>query len=244
MKTVQEVVESSASVCIDPDRVTIVRPGDFVLPADGVHGRWPDDPLAQEARLMEVKWPAAQAYVRANRLNWNVIEGPNDRFGIIASGKAYSDTRQALSDLGLDETACRRIGLRLHKVNVVWPLEPGSIRAFARGLTEVLVVEEKRALIEQQLKEEMYHWHPDARPRISGKRAAAPGADAAEARDDATGWLLRPNADLSPALIARAIAGRLTCLGVPPDIAAAMQARVGAITAREHALASLDSRST
>jgi len=242
MKTVQEVVESAASVCIDPDRVTIVRPGDFVLPADGVHGRWPDDPLAQEARLMEAKWPAALAYVRANRLNYNVIAGPDDRLGIIASGKAYSDTRQALLDLGLDEAACRRIGLRLHKVNVVWPLEPASIRAFARGLTEILVVEEKRALIEQQLKEQMYHWHPDARPRISGKRIAVPGADAAEARDDTPGWLLRPTADLSPALIARAIASRLAGLGVPADIAAAMKARVGAIDAIEQALAAHDPR--
>ncbi len=83
---------------------------------------------------MDYKWYAALAYVRANRLNYNVIEGPNDRFGIIASGKGYNDTRQALSDLGLDDATCRRIGLRLHKVNVVWPLEATITRDFAEGL--------------------------------------------------------------------------------------------------------------
>ena len=133
MKTVQEVVESAASVCVDADRVRIVVPEDFALPPDGLHARWPDDPLVQEARLMQVKWPAALAYIRANRLNYNVIEGPNDRFGIIASGKAFSDTRQALVDLGLDADLCRRLGIRLHKVGVVWPLEPATTREFARG---------------------------------------------------------------------------------------------------------------
>ncbi|HPP83954.1 MAG TPA: indolepyruvate ferredoxin oxidoreductase family protein, partial [Rubrivivax sp.] len=99
MKTIQEIVESSSSVALDPRRVRIVQPEDFTLPAAGVHIRWPDAPLEQEARLFEHKWYAALAYIRANRLNHNVIEGPNggrgDRFGIIASGKAYNDTRQA-----------------------------------------------------------------------------------------------------------------------------------------------------
>ena len=134
MKTVQEVVESAASVCVDADRMRIVVPGDFVLPPDGLHARWPDEPLVQEARLMQVKWPAALAYIRANRLNYNVIEGTNDRLGIIASGKAFSDTRQALADLGLDTDLCRRLGIRLHKAGVVWPLEPATARDFASGL--------------------------------------------------------------------------------------------------------------
>ena len=85
-----------------------------------------------------------RAYIRANRLNHNVIEGPNggqgDRFGIIASGKAYNDTRQALQDLGLDTATCHRVGLRLHKVAVVWPLEAQTTREFATGLREILVL--------------------------------------------------------------------------------------------------------
>ncbi|MDD4944158.1 MAG: indolepyruvate ferredoxin oxidoreductase family protein, partial [Rhodoferax sp.] len=119
MKTIQEVVESSSSVDVSLNRVKIVMPEDFTMPAGGLHIRWPDPPLDQEARLMDYKWYAALAYVRANKLNHNVIEGSQDRFGIIASGKAFNDTRQALADLGLDAATCQRIGLRLHQVNVV-----------------------------------------------------------------------------------------------------------------------------
>ena len=119
MKTIQEIVESSSSVVVDADRVRIVLPEDFPMPAGGVHIRWPDPPLEQEARLFDTKWYAALAYVRANRLNHDVIRGPDDRFGLIASGKAYNDMRQALVDLGLDQAACARLGIRVHKVNVV-----------------------------------------------------------------------------------------------------------------------------
>ena len=118
---------------------------------------------------MDYKWYAALAYVRANKLNHNVIAGPNDRFGIIASGKAFNDTRQALADLGLDDDTCRALGIRLHKVNVVWPLEATITRDFAQGLQEILVVEEKRQVIEYQLKEELYNWRPDVRPNVLGK---------------------------------------------------------------------------
>ncbi len=126
MKTIQEIVESSATAMIDPERVQIKMPTDFQMPPGGLHIRWPDHALEQEARLFDYKWYAALAYIRANRLNYNVIEGPNDRFGLIASGKAYNDTRQALLDLGLDDETCRQLGIRLHKVGVVWPLEAQS----------------------------------------------------------------------------------------------------------------------
>ena len=169
MKTIQEVVESSASIDVSADRVNIILPQDFTMPAGGLHIRWPDVALVQEARLMDYKWYAALAYVRANRLNYNVIAGPNDRFGIIASGKAFNDTRQALADLGLDDDTCRQIGIRLHKVNVVWPLEATITRDFAQGLQEILVVEEKRQVIEYQVKEELYNWRADVRPNVQGK---------------------------------------------------------------------------
>jgi indolepyruvate ferredoxin oxidoreductase len=242
MKTIQEVVESSASVVVDPERVTIVLPEDFAMPPGGVHIRWPDAPLEQEARLMDDKWYAALAYVRANRLNHDVIRTPHDRFGIIASGKAYNDTRQALADLGLDDDTCRTLGIRLHKVNVVWPLEATITRDFATGLSEILVVEEKRQVIEYQLKEELYNWRPDVRPNVLGKFDEPEG--------DATGgewsmpnpsenWLLRAKADLTPAIIAKAIAKRLTKLGVPEDIQRRMAQRLTVIDARERELAAL-----
>ncbi len=246
MKTIQEVVESSSSVWVDPDRVNIVLPEDFLMPAGGVHIRWPDPPLEQEARLMDYKWYAALAYIRANRLNHNVIEGPNggkgDRFGIIASGKAFNDTRQALQDLGLDDDTCRALGIRLHKVNVVWPLEATITRRFAEGLAEILVVEEKRQVIEYQLKEELYNWKPDVRPNVLGK-FDEPEGDASGGEwsmpNPSENWLLRAKADLTPAIIAKAIARRLKKMGVGADIAARMDQRLTTIENRERELAAL-----
>jgi indolepyruvate ferredoxin oxidoreductase len=241
MKTIQEIVESSATVMLDPDRVQTIIPTDFAMPPGGVHIRWPDTALDQEQRLFDYKWYAALAYIRANRLNHNVIEGPNDRLGLIASGKAFNDTRQALIDLGLDDATCRQIGLRLHKVGVVWPLEAQLTREFAMGLQEILVIEEKRQVIEYQLKEELYNWRADVRPNILGKFDELPG--------DATGgeWsvpnptahtLLRANADLSPALIAKAIAARVKKLsGLDGDTLARIDARLATIIAKEQAMA-------
>ncbi len=242
MKTIQEVVESSASVVVDPDRVKIVLPEDFRMPAGGLHIRWPDAPLEQEARLMDYKWYAALAYVRANRLNHNVVQGPNDRFGIVASGKAFNDTRQALSDLGLDDDTCHALGIRLHKVNVVWPLEATITREFAQGLQEILVVEEKRQVIEYQLKEQLYNWRADVRPNVLGK-FDEPDGDAAGGEwgmpNPSENWLLRAKADLTPAIIAKAIARRLKKLGVGADIVARMDARLAIVEARERQLAEL-----
>ncbi|MDZ7920926.1 indolepyruvate ferredoxin oxidoreductase family protein [Rhodoferax sp.] len=242
MKTIQEIVESSSTVMIDPDRVVTRLPADFVLPPGGLHIRWPDHALEQEARLMDYKWYAALAYIRANRLNYNVIEGKNDRFGIIASGKAYNDTRQALADLGLDDATCQRIGIRLHKVGVVWPLEAQLTREFATGLQEILVVEEKRQVIEYQLKEELYNWRADVRPTVLGKFNEVETPDHYGAGGEwsmpnpMANTLLRANADLSPALIARAIAQRIKKLGLDADTSARIDAQMAILEAKERAM--------
>ena len=240
MKTIQEIVESSATALIDPERVQIALPTDFEMPPGGLHIRWPDHALEQESRLFHHKWYAALAYVRANKLNHNVIATPNDRFGIIASGKAYNDTRQALLDLGLDDATCRQLGIRLHKVAVVWPLEAQSARDFATGLQEILVVEEKRQLIEYQLKEELYNWRDDVRPNILGKfnEGDRAGGEWSQA-NPSSNELLRANADLSPAVIARAIAGRLKKLGIAPagsEVAARIDTQLAVLDAKERAM--------
>ena len=238
MKTIQEIVESSASVSVDPQRVKIVLPEDFRMPPGGVHIRWPDGPLEQEARLFDTKWYAALAYIRANRLNHTVVDAPNARLGLIASGKAWNDTRQALHDLGIDDAQCRALGIRLHKVNVVWPLEATITREFAQGLQEILVVEEKRQVIEYQLKEELYNWRPDVRPHVLGKFDEDDGIGGEWSHPNPSEhWLLRPQADLTPAIIARAIARRLKKLGVPADVAARMDAQLAIVDAKERALA-------
>jgi indolepyruvate ferredoxin oxidoreductase len=242
MKTIQEIVESSASVMVDPNRVQIKIPTDFQMPPGGVHIRWPDAPLEQEQRLFDSKWYAALAYIRANRLNYNAIEGKNDRFGLIASGKAYNDTRQALLDLGLDDETCRQLGIRLHKVGVVWPLEAQLTREFATGLQEIMVVEEKRQVIEYQLKEELYNWRSDVRPVIVGKfnegEGLQQGGEWSMANPSAN-TLLRANADLSPALIAKALASRIKKLGLDGDMLARIDARLAVLTAKEQSLTAL-----
>jgi len=239
MKTIQEIVESSATTMIDPERVKIIMPTDFEMPAGGLHIRWPDTALDQEARLFDYKWYAALAYIRANKLNYNAIEGKNDRFGLIASGKAYNDTRQALLDLGLDDATCHHIGIRLHKVGVVWPLEAQLTREFATGLQEILVVEEKRQVIEYQLKEELYNWRDDVRPTVLGKFNEMEGGEWSTPSPSAN-TLLRANADLSPAIIAKAIAGRLKKLGMDggegSDIRRRIDAQLAILEAKERSM--------
>jgi len=236
MKTVTEVVEASASVQVDPERVAINLPTDFIMPAGGLNIRWPDTPLAQEARLLDHKLYAALAYCRANRLNHTVLDSPHARFGIVASGKAYLDMRQALADLGLDEETCARVGIRVFKVGMVWPLEAQAVRAFAEGLEEILVVEEKRQLIEYQIKEDLYAWIGTGRrvPRVIGKFDEKDGGEWSVPQGS---WVLPAHAELSPSIVARAIAARIGKLELPADVRARIEARVAVIDAKEKALA-------
>jgi indolepyruvate ferredoxin oxidoreductase len=219
---------------VDPERVQIRLPDDFVIPPEGLNIRWPDSPLEQEARLMDFKWYAALAYSRANKLNYTVWDSPKARFGIMSGGKAYLDTRQALLDLGLDQQVCADLGIRLFKVGVVWPLDAYDVREFATGLQEILVVEEKRQILEYQVKEELYNWREDVRPRVFGKFDDKEGGEWAIPQGN---WLLPAKYELSPALIARAIAQRLGTFELPQDVRARMEARLALLEAKEKALA-------
>ncbi|MCF4980084.1 indolepyruvate ferredoxin oxidoreductase family protein [Pseudomonas gessardii] len=203
LKAVADTVESAAIVDIDIHRVQPIIP-DIPLPEGGLNIRWPDPPLAQEQRLLEHKLYAALAYARANRLDRIVMDSPKARIGIITSGKSYLDVCQALKILGIDEALAQQIGLRVYKVGMVWPLEAEGVRQFAEGLEEIVVVEEKRHMIEYQLKEELYNWREDVRPRIVGKFD-----DKGEWSLPHTDWLLPAINDLTPAMIARALAKRM-----------------------------------
>ena len=206
MKLTADSLESSATVELDRERVRIRLPEDFLLPPDGVHIRWPDPQLAQEQRMQAYKVYAALAYARSNGLNHLVFGSyaRPARLGIIACGKAYLDVRQALDDLGIDEHQASEIGLRLFKVGMPWPLEADGVRRFAEGLEEILVVEEKRQIIEYQLKEQLYNWREDVRPRVLGKYDETGEWSAAHGP-----WLLPPTGELTPAIVARAIAARI-----------------------------------
>ena len=215
-KALADTVETSASVRVDTAAVDIVYPADFPLPPDGLNIRWPDPPLQQEARLLNHKLYAALAYCRANRLNRIVIDSPAPRLGILTAGKSYLDVRQALDELGIDDALAAAIGIRLYKVGMVWPLEPEGVRHFAEGLEEILVVEEKRQLLEYQLKEELYNWREDVRPRVIGKFD--------EIGEWSEGnWLLPATGELPVATIARVIAERIGRFFTSPTIAARLQ---------------------
>ncbi len=157
LKLVKDTVESTASVDGSLDRVQPIIPADFVLPPGGLNIRAADPVLAQEERLQESKRDAMLAFIRANRLNRIITSGGADpKIGIITVGKSYLDVRQALDDLGVDEVKANDLGLRLYKIAAPWPLEPRGLHEFARGLDLIMVVEEKRSLIEVQLREELY----------------------------------------------------------------------------------------
>jgi indolepyruvate ferredoxin oxidoreductase len=212
-KCVTDVVESGAVVDIDPERVRIVAP-EFAMPPGGLNIRWPDAFLDQEARLLDYKVYAALAYCRANKLDRIVWDSPRPRFGIVTTGKSFGDTMQALADLGIDEAVARDAGIRVYKVAMSWPLEPHGARRFAEGLEEILVVEEKRQVIEYQIKEELYNWREGARPpRVVGKFDDN-GEWSIAAGQPAGNWLLPAHYELSPALIARALANRFAKLGL------------------------------
>jgi indolepyruvate ferredoxin oxidoreductase len=201
-KTIAETVESSASVIVNPHQLDIVLPSDFALPEGGLNIRWPDPPLNQEMRLHRYAVAAAQAFARANHIDKIIFDSPKARLGIVTTGKSYLDVLQALEYLGIDHKDAEAIGIRVYKVGMTWPLEPIGIRDFARGLEDIIVVEEKRSFIERQMKEYMYNW-PDAsqggqpRPSIVGKY------------DESGGWILPSTGELTPATIAGVIARRL-----------------------------------
>jgi indolepyruvate ferredoxin oxidoreductase len=235
MKCVTDLVESGASVDPAWDRVQIVLPSDFELPPGGLNIRWPDTVLEQEARMNNFKWYAALAYARANQLNRIVWDSPHARIGIVTAGKSYLDTRQALADLGIDEHIARDIGIRLYKVGMTWPLEAEGVRQFAQGLDEILVVEEKRQVLEYQLKEELYNWRDDVRPRVVGKFDDT-GEWSNSHREGHGHWLLPATYELSPAQIARAIATRISRYFAGHPVERRVKERIAYLEAKEAVL--------
>ncbi|MCW5626109.1 MAG: indolepyruvate ferredoxin oxidoreductase family protein, partial [Burkholderiales bacterium] len=196
--------DATASVDVDPARVQIRIPDDHTIPPEGVHIRFPDPALDQEARLHNIKMDAVRAFARANRFDRVVVDAPNARIGIATCGKSYMDVRQALAYLGIDETEAKRLGVRIYKIGMTWPLEPEGARKFAEGLDKIIVVEEKRALIEPQMREILYGV-PNA-PAIIGKK------------DEKGAELFRSNAALDPNEIAIGIGRRLLELHDDPQL--------------------------
>ena len=237
MKCITDIVEVSASVDVDVERVRILLPEDFQLPPDGLNIRIPDTPLQQEARLLDYKLYAALAYARANQLNrepWHVPVS-EARFGIMTSGKAYLDTCQALADLGLSPEVCRRIGLRLFKVGMVWPLESTGA-AFRRRAGRDPGGGGKRQVLEYQLKEELFGWIGSGKkiPRVVGKFDDKDGGEWAVPQGN---WLLPRTTSSRPPWWPRPSPRGCCASRCPRIMRAGIQARLDAIAAREQALA-------
>jgi indolepyruvate ferredoxin oxidoreductase len=168
LKSMKDTIDASATVDVSPERVQIVTPIDFSMPEGGVHIRYPDQPLQQEERLHKVKIEAVLAFARANKLDKVVVDSPDAKIGIVTCGKSYMDVRQALQYLGVDDAEASRLGIRIYKVAMTWPLEPTGLRQFAEGLDKIIVVEEKRGLVEGQIKEVLYNVVNS--PEVVGKR--------------------------------------------------------------------------
>jgi indolepyruvate ferredoxin oxidoreductase len=204
-KATADTVETSATVDTASERRPIIIP-EFDFPEGGLHIRPNDIWREEDTRLQRFKGFAAQAFARANGIDRLVWDSPAPRFGILTTGKAFTDTLEALHALGIDESVARAIGLRVYKVGMPWPLEPDGVRAFATGLQEILVIEEKREFIEHQLKWQLYNWKPDVRPVVVGKH------------DEAGEWLLSPDNELSPGMIAHVIAARIERFHATPRV--------------------------
>ena len=194
LKAITETADAAMVARIDPNRIRAELPEDFDLPAGGLHARWPDKALEQEVRLSTHKLGAARAFARANGLDRTVMDSSRPRFGIITTGKAYLDVLQALEDLGINAAMAANMGLRILKVGMSWPLEPVTAHEFAKDLEDILVVEEKRPIIEDQLTSQLYNNPVAGRPRVVGEF------------DEEGRELVPSRGELTPALVARAIA--------------------------------------
>jgi indolepyruvate ferredoxin oxidoreductase len=198
-KAVTDTIEASGIVDVSVDRVQPILPTDAEIPAGGLNLRWPEEPfLKLEERLDRYKIPAALAYARANKLDKNVFgvgDGEPANLGIISSGKSWLDVMQALADLGIDSSGAKALGLKVYKVAMPWPLEPQSLQSFALGCHELLVIEEKRGLIEAQVKEILFG--VVGAPKVIGKV------------DEHLKQLVPTYGEISPAMCAQWIAERI-----------------------------------
>ncbi|MFQ5609713.1 MAG: indolepyruvate ferredoxin oxidoreductase family protein, partial [Woeseiaceae bacterium] len=166
-KAISESVESAMSVELPP--YPQFNEPDFTPPATGLHYRWPDFPGPQIEERLIAKKSATLAFAKANPIDRKIFDISNARYGIVTTGKGHLDLMEALRLLGIDGHEARRIGLDVYKVGMVWPLEHDGALDFVQRKHEVLVVEEKRGLIESQFKEYFYD-HPGRKPkRMVGK---------------------------------------------------------------------------
>src|SRR3954452_22286700 len=221
MKVITETVETTAEIDLSDEMKSFILPTDFEMPPGGLNLRWPDDRYEQDRRLQDYKGFAAIAFARANNVNRVTIDSPNARFGIMASGKSYEDIRQALRELGVTPEVAAKIGLQPHKIGIPWPPEPLRARAFAAGIERVIIIQERRGNVENQVKQELFNWRDDVRPRIVGKM------------DEHDKRFLPFAEELSVASLASSVSERLLRLNLNPEIAAMLRAKADWFNGRQ-----------
>ncbi len=176
LKTITDTLDLSACVTLPDPYRTLVAPTDATIPPEGLNCRENLPPLVEEEWLVNYRLPAATAFARANGIDRVAIDGDRRELGIVSAGKAYLDVRQALDDLGLDEAACKRLGIRLYKPGLVWPMDPQGLNTFANRHRALLVVEEKRPVMEDQVARHLYSLDAASRPALAGKQDLQGGA--------------------------------------------------------------------
>jgi indolepyruvate ferredoxin oxidoreductase len=213
LKSMHETVESTAVIDGSLERVNIVVPEDFQMPPGGLNIRLRDTILGQEARLHDYKRDAMLAFVRANKLNKYITSGGRKpKIGVITVGKSYLDVRQALDELDIDEVSCNDLGIRLYKIGCPWPISRQDLKEFADGLELIIVVEEKRSLIEVQVREELYG--SANQPVCIGKK------------DEQGNWLFPVKGALDPNEVAICLGERILQRVGPNEKVAACVARL------------------
>jgi indolepyruvate ferredoxin oxidoreductase len=212
MKTIAEVVESAASFTLPDPYPEFMVPGDFAMPSHGLNWdprvQWPTQRAELERRLVTERLPSALAWARANGIDRVVTKGLRNRLGIVTVGKAHQDLMQALHNLGLSAGDLSHLGIAIYKVGMSWPLETHGLLAFAGGLEEILVVEEKRPIVEGQIKEALFHQATGSRPRVVGKTA-----------EDGSP-LLPAISEFTPLIVAQVVVVRLRHMGMASDLEA------------------------
>ena len=170
LKCITDTLDLSASVDLPDVNRRYATPADVQLPPGGLNLRKNQPPLADEELLINSRLPAATAFARANAIDRVAIDGPRRELSIVSAGKAFLDVRQALVDLGLDDAACQRLGIRLYKPGLIWPMDKERLTGFARGSRAILVVEEKRPIMEDQIARHLYALSAADRPTLLGKQ--------------------------------------------------------------------------
>ena len=226
LKCITDTLDLSGCVELPDACRPYAAPADIELPPEGLKLRPNLAPLVEEDWLVNRRLPAATAFARANGIDRVVIDGERRALSIVSAGKACLDVRQALADLGLDESNCRRLGIRLYKPGLIWPMDPVALASFARGSRAVLVVEEKRPVMEDQIARHLYALAADVRPALAGKQDLA-GAP-----------LMPATGELTAGMVRHAIKTLLDQIGIADAVVAERHAAFGALETRALALGS------